>query len=374
MSHYSFTYGNPKQTTEAGRSGWLVQFRINGASRKARGTTKRECEANRDRMIEEARNASTADSSLHLSGLVEAFVSRRGVRAEGTLRQYRTAVQRLIDAVGDKPVADLTRDDIELVMSRMAAAPGASGPMKASTIGAWRKALNPVLAWAVDHGKAASNPLAGVKVATFNAAASEAPRFLDLTDTVLLTKYLRAELTDPHVACLLMLHAGLRISEALGLAWADVDIEGRTITVRRQADGRGGFAPKLKTASSGRTLTNLPRMLMNALAEHRAAHPDAVLVCTSSATKRRAITATRGPRGVQYALAMACERAGVAEVNPHGLRHTAGSMVYEATGNLTKVARFLGHVDLVLVTRLYVHDVSEVDTGSLVDALMGDLS
>lgn len=359
---------------EAGRLGpdgkpmWLWQYRINGRPMKARGANRKLAAAARDAQIKAAQAGAAADRTAMLSGLVELFVSRRGVRAEATVVRYHRAVDRLVVEVGDKPVADLTRDDIELVMSRMAAA-----GIKASTIGAWRKALNPVLQWAVDHGKATANPLAGVKVATFNAADSEAPRFLDLTDTVLLTKYLRADLTDPHVACLLMLHAGLRIGEALGLAWADVDIEGRTITVRQQATEHATLTPKLKTRSSRRTLTNLPRMLMAALDEHRQAHPDAVLVCSTKATKRRALTTPLARRGVQQSLRMACERSGVAYVNPHGLRHTAGSLLYEATRNLTKVAAFLGHVDLVLVTRLYVHDTTDVDTGALVDQLMGEL-
>ena len=353
---------------EAGR-GWLWQYRINGRPMKARGATRPLAKAARDAQIKAAQQAGAADRSAMLSGLVELFVSRRGVRAEATVRKYHRAVERLVVEVGDKPVADLTRDDIELVLSRMAAA-----GMKAASLGAWRKALNPVLAWAVDHGKATTNPLAGVKVGTFNAADSAAPRFLDLTDTVLLTKYLRADLTDPHVACLLMLHAGLRISEALGLAWDAVDIEARTIVVRQQSDTHGGVTPKLKTRSSRRTLTNLPMMLMAALAEHREAHPDAVLVCSTKATKRRSLTTPLAQRGVQEALRLACERAGVERCNPHGLRHTAGSLLYEATRNLTKVAAFLGHVDLVLVTRLYVHDTTDVDTGALVDELMGEVA
>ena len=350
---------------EAGR-GWLWQYRIDGKPMKARGATRPLAKAARDRQIEAARQAGTADRTLMLSGIVPAFIDGRGVRAEATVAKYHRAVQRLTDTVGDMPVADLTREHVERVLSAMA-----RDGQRASSLGAWRKALNPVLAWAVDHGKATTNALAGVKVGTFNAADSAAPRWLDLTDTVLLTKYLRADLTDPHVACLLMLHAGLRISEALGLAWDAVDLDARTIVVRQQSDTHGGTTPKLKTRTSRRTLTNLPLMLMNALREHRAAYPDAVLVCTGKLTKRRGATNPLAQRGVQQSLKLACERAGVASCNPHGLRHTAGSMVYEATGNLTKVAAFLGHVDLVLVTKLYVHDVSDIDTGSLVDDLLG---
>lgn len=353
---------------EPGR-GWLWQYRINGRPMKARGATRPLAKAARDAQIEAARADGGADRTLKLSGLAEAFVASRGVRASSTVASYHRAVGHLIDTVGDMPVADLGLAHVERVLSAMA-----NAGRRASTLGWWRKAINPPLAWAVAHGHLKANPLAGVKVATFGAADSEAPRFLDLTDTVLLTKYLRADPRDSHVACLLMLHAGLRISEALGLLWADVDTDARTIVVRRQADGRGGFAPRLKTRTSGRTLTNLPTMLTNALAEHRAAHPDATLVCTTSASERRELTKTRAPRGVQYALAMACERAGVANVNPHGLRHTAGSMVYEATGNLAKVAAFLGHTDLVLVTRLYVHDVTTDDVGAKVDALLAGLS
>lgn len=364
------TYTEGNLAREASRGGYLLQYRLTTAAgtrpMKARGKTAEACYAKRREQVEAAGRQHVVDTTLPVSEAVTRFVAGRGVRAHSTVVKYHRAAKRLTDVVGDKPIRAVDRSDIELVLSGMATA-----GMKQSSLAAWRKALAPVFGWAEDHGHITSNPLAKVKVATFGAADSQAPRFLDITDAAILTKYLRADLSDPHVACLLMLHAGLRLGEALGLHWDAVDIEGRTITVRAQTDGRGSTTAKLKTRSSTRVLRNLPAVLMSALAAWKQQAPDdALLVCTTTATKRRAISTPIAQRGVQEALRLACGRAGVDYVNPHGLRHTAGSLLYVATGNLATVARFLGHRDLVLVTRLYVHDVTDTDTGAMIDRLM----
>src|SRR5207247_1972194 len=66
------------------------------------------------------------------------------------------------------------------------------------------------------------------------------------------------------------LAVGLRLGEALGLAWDDVDLEAGTLAVRRslqRIDGESCFV-ETKTAKSRRTVA-LPRFAIAALKEHR---------------------------------------------------------------------------------------------------------
>jgi integrase len=53
--------------------------------------------------------------------------------------------------------------------------------------------------------------------------------------------------------------AGLRVSETLGLTWADVDFNARTITVRRQLRTNGNLVPT-KTISSSAPVSLLPAL------------------------------------------------------------------------------------------------------------------
>lgn len=348
---------------EAAHDRWLIQYRIDGRKMKARGKTLNLALARKSEQVAAAKG----EAALTITAALAKFQRSIGRRAPGTLKNYARAVERLTETAGDILIARVRPADVEQVLSDMA-----NAGHKATTLMCWRKAISPLFVWAVRHGHMSANPLDGVKVATFRAAPSAPREPLSIDDARTLTKYLTADLSGAHVAHLLMLWGGLRISEALGLAWMDVDLPGRTIRVRQQVTMDGsGVTRQLKTPSSVRILHDLPAVLMDALAAWRAQVPaDAVLVCSATATKRRPLAHPIARRGVQESLRLACERAGVPVVVPHGLRHTAGSVLYNVTGDLTHVADFLGHDDLVLVTSLYVKAVQRVDAGALIDSLM----
>ena len=63
-------------------------------------------------------------------------------------------------------------------------------------------------------------------------------------------------------------YAGLRVSEALGLRWRDVDLKAGTLTVTGQLGARGARVPT-KTAASAATVPLLPALAAE-LRAHRA--------------------------------------------------------------------------------------------------------
>src|SRR5262249_24549091 len=63
-------------------------------------------------------------------------------------------------------------------------------------------------------------------------------------------------------------YAGLRISEALGLTWREVDFKASTLTVSRQLGGDGELVP-LKTTTSAATLPLLPELATELRAHRR---------------------------------------------------------------------------------------------------------
>ena len=44
-------------------------------------------------------------------------------------------------------------------------------------------------------------------------------------------------------------------------------------------------------------------------------------------------------------------------LSPHELRHTCGTLLYEQTKDIYYVSRFLGHSDIGITTKIYVHSV-----------------
>lgn len=92
------------------------------------------------------------------------------------------------------------------------------------------------------------------------------PRYLSVEE---IDRLLGAMRPGFRAVALLCAWTGLRISEALGLRWCDVDLEAGTITVRGQL-GRDGetWEPYLKTTASAAEIPLLPAALRE-LKEHR---------------------------------------------------------------------------------------------------------
>jgi integrase len=62
-----------------------------------------------------------------------------------------------------------------------------------------------------------------------------------------------------------------------------------------------------------------------------------------------------GVRSIKPAFQKACNRAGLDDVTPHVLRHTAASHMAMAGVSMQQIARMLGHTDSRITERVYAH-------------------
>jgi integrase len=155
----------------------------------------------------------------------------------------------------------------------------------------------------------------------------------------------------------LLISAGLRIGEALGLAVCDLDREHSLIRVEYQL-GRDGDRTPLKTEESRRAIDILPRLMRRLLAlvaERGAAFDPAALVFASrngSGLERKV---------AREALKRAVKAAGIAAPEPslHDLRHSHASMLIALDVPLVDVQRRLGHRKPDTTLRVYAHQWKE---------------
>jgi integrase len=122
-------------------------------------------------------------------------------------------------------------------------------------------------------------------------------------------------------------YAGLRVSEALGLRWRDVDLKAGTVTVTCQLSPSGVRVP-LKTLASGATVPILPP-LSTELRAHRVrlaerslarVHPDALVFTTSRGKPQGARNALRAVHAAGEAAGLNGD--GRQLVGLHDLRHS----------------------------------------------------
>jgi integrase len=158
------------------------------------------------------------------------------------------------------------------------------------------------------------------------------------------------------------LYSGLRISELLGLVWADVDLAAGLLRVRAQLSRahRGEPARRVppKTPASVREIPLLPQ-LADRLVAHRRKTPFA------SATDWVFATSRGTPYGVRNAarrvLKKAADDAGLNDGEGPALRfhdfcHTfAGHLIVDLGLDVAQVSRILGHARITITLDVYTH-------------------
>lgn len=155
---------------------------------------------------------------------------------------------------------------------------------------------------------------------------------------------------------------GLRLGEALGLAWPDIDPDARSLTVRRSLAKAfaGGYAlAEPKTARSRRTVM-LPTLAVEALRRQKARQAAARLAAGTAWQDRDNLVFTDAlgrplrPDAVSAAFRATAQRLGLA-VRLHDLRHTAASLLLAAGVPLKIVSETLGHSSIAITADVYAH-------------------
>jgi integrase len=166
------------------------------------------------------------------------------------------------------------------------------------------------------------------------------------------------------------LACGLRLGEATGLKWSDMDLETGELQIRQQLQvvGKSLVLAELKTEKSRRSLM-LPAACIAALKTHRtrqnerrlkagaAWHDSGGLVFTTYGKRGegRKVGAPLHPRNVLRVLHALLKAAKLPRCRFHDLRHSAASLLIAAGVELVDVSQLLGHSEIRVTADLYAH-------------------
>ena len=152
-------------------------------------------------------------------------------------------------------------------------------------------------------------------------------------------------------------YCGLRRGELRGLQWKDIDLEHRTLSVRKQITDRCGSIKKYKfvvpkTQNSIRTL-KMPKVLtedlkkakleakqMSGFNENYFVAADAWPISSNALTDRKNSN---------------CDKSGVKQIRLHDFRHSCASLLINEGANIQVVARYLGHTKIEETLKTYSH-------------------
>jgi len=157
-------------------------------------------------------------------------------------------------------------------------------------------------------------------------------------------------------ALALMLYTGLRLGEALGLQWEDLDMDAQTAAVVRQVT-QSGEVVEPKTASGSRTV-DLPGALVDVLRHHRASQLERALRAGREPGPWVLGAAPAASYAARHRIRRALERAlrdaGLPRLTPHGLRHSWLSFRAQMGQDSELIREQAGHSDK-RTTRTYTH-------------------
>ena len=175
---------------------------------------------------------------------------------------------------------------------------------------------------------------------------------------------------------------GLRQGEVLGLHWADVDLEQRTLRVRAALQWLRGDEPKLvepKTRQSRRTLP-LPTMVIEQLLAHRIRQEEDrqragdqwigdewdLVFCTQQGCPLHS-------RHVVTYFKAILKKSGLPNIRFHDLRHSCASLLVAQGLHPRVVMEQLGHSTIKLTVDTYSHVLPELQrqAADTMDGLFG---
>lgn len=276
---------------------------------------------------------------------------------EDTRASYERALELYaIPHFGSTPLREIDRKAINAVVAKLR-----RQGLAPTTIAKYLAPVRALFSDAVGNGHLTANPALRLAI---NAKATvreddDPSRVKDMSRgelaAVLAAIPDRTSGRDPLFFALLA-GTGCRISEALGLDWADLGHDGATLRIERQWY-RGKLKRYTKTANGHRTISLSPdvgRRLWE-----RGADATGPMFATRTGKRLSA-------RNMARFLEAAAKAANVPHVSPHSFRHTHGSLLLDEGWPITEVAHRLGD-DVQTVSRTYAHKLrdSERDLGFL---------
>jgi integrase len=223
-------------------------------------------------------------------------------------------METLLGWFRERTVEDIGPQDIERRLEELA-----QDGRKPATVNRYRALLSLAFSLAVRNQKFANNPVRQVKRRKEN---NERVRFLDETEEATLRAKIRELYPEGEPEFDLALHTGMRRGEQYRLCWQDVDLKNGILTITRTKHGE---ARRIQINSVAR----------GALLKLRGISEGAGYVCPGF----------QGPRSRDWRrwFEEAVEKAKIANLRWHDLRHTFASRLVMAGVPLRAVQVLLGH-------------------------------
>ena len=263
----------------------------------------------------------------------------------------RTVNNYLVPHFGALELSKIKPIDVQTFMNEKA------HTLSDSTLNKIRICLNGMFEIAVENGMIQKNPAKNVKAKS--EVKTEAKRTYTQAEYDTIIDFAR-EHSFGHVIRL-MLEVGLRCSELCGLQYGDVDYNTNTLHVQRTCT-RVNYKPyissEMKNKTSRRDLpisSDLCEQLKRCSSEHKTT--DYISTGTQDPVTPEYFSKIRY-KNIMSDLQQAYPD--IPTLTPHELRHTCGTLLYANSKDIYAVSKYLGHANIDITVKIYVHDSTDM--------------
>lgn len=285
------------------------------------------------RRLEEILRGSVAKTEITFRELYERWEKAVGpTLKKPTLKYYvHVAKKNLLPTFGPMQIRAVSRYEVQMFLAEKSAHYGTA------SLRGMRTTLQKILTWAIDCKWLESNPCTRIKVPR---SGKKRVRHVLTPQQILLL----ASQLEPREAVLVILLAatGLRISEAIGLRWSDVQDDGVHVLQRIYE----GDEDEVKTEGSERVIPIDDGVLaiLNTL-------PGRAGWIFRNAAGNPLIPRNTMRRKIKPAL----RKLGFPNIGYHDFRHTLASLLGQKKESPKVIAEILGHSDVTTTLKIYTH-------------------
>lgn len=281
---------------------------------------------------------------------------------KGTVREstFNTSYKRIVEMyilpehINDN-FSDITALRIRRIFNRL------SGLYSKSTLNKIKICYNGIFNSAIENNLCTRNPVQFIKPVSDKDFSQKRTYAQDEVDDIL--KYCPKHIYGHYIY--ILLEMGLRASELCGLMWSDFDFENRTLQIMRACTAVNGKShiDSTKNRSSHRTLPMskpLTDYLLNI-------EKNSCFVVPTKSDRNKTMTPSQFSKSYYKNFFESCLMHHKKDfyLTPHELRHTCGTLLYNKSLDIYAVSKFLGHSNITITSKLYVHENVEVLRKSL---------
>lgn len=295
-----------------------------------------------------------------------AFETEKGKLKIGSLEVYKGLRERTYNYLGHMYIENITRKVVQKFIFALAKGADGKKPLKQKTQKNYLAFVSNAFTYAVKNEYIKESPCRAIEV-TETESEERDPYTLD-EEVALLKKLDEREVpTHYKVFFMLLIHLGMRKGEALAIEWKDIDLDAKSVFIRRNSQYRnsrtGVFTTLPKTKGSIRCL-KLPDEIIGLLPKLKAEQEELKRnVGDNWVEHDRLFTTWNGepmrPNRPYTWLQKFCEREDLPFKGLHNFRHAlVTNLVHERT-DIATVSSIVGHSNPNITLGIYTHEIKE---------------